>query len=159
MTAFVVVTVGFFISAALTFVAVREGRRAPVHRVLWIIALVVLSIDVAYHVVVSIAAIATGGWETTWLAIGTLAIAGVLASAVFQPSWAGWWFIASAALMPAVLVVSDLILQPSEDSQIPLIIMLTFYSTRAVIVGLLLVFSCRVSQSSLEKETVQSRSL
>jgi hypothetical protein len=88
-----------------------------------------------------------------------LAIAGVLATAVFQPSWAGWWFIASAALMPAVLVVSDWILQPSEDSQIPLIIMLAFYSTRAIIVGLLLVFSCRVSQSSLEKEPVQSRSL
>lgn len=154
MTAFVVVTVGFVISAVLTFAAIRQGRRNPVHRPIWIIALVVLSIDVAYHVLISIAAIATGGWEATWLAIGTLAIAGVLVSAVFQPSWAGWWFIASAALMPAVLVVSDLILQPSEDSELPLMIMLAFYSTRAIIVGLLLVFSCRVTQPSLKKVSV-----
>lgn len=141
MSAYVVVVVGLLVTAAVLTVAVRRGRTKPVRPVPWWIAIVVLSLDVAYHAVISIAALFAGGWEGSWIAIGTLAIAGVLATAILQPRVAGWWFIASAALMPAVLAITDVFMPASQDSQIPLAVMLGLYSTRAVIVGILLVWS------------------
>lgn len=142
MANYLVVTVGFLISLALLIFALRSGRIAPVRRLPWLIAIIVLGIDVAYHAVVSVAALATGGgWEAAWLPIGTLAIAGVLAIAILQPRIAGWWFIASAALMPAVLAIGDAIFTSGTESEIPIAVMLGFYSTRAAIVGGLLVWS------------------
>lgn len=141
MSAYVVVVVGLLFTAVVLTFAVLRGRAKPVRPVPWWIAIIALSLDVAYHVVVSIAALIAGGWEGAWIAIGTLAIAGVLATAIIQPRLAGWWFIASAALMPAVLVITDALAPADELSPIPVAIMLGFYSTRAVIVGTLLVWS------------------
>ena len=141
MSAYVVVVVGLVFTAAVLTTAVLRGRAKPLRAVTWWIAIVALSFDVAFHVVVSIAAFLAGGWDGMWIAIGTLAIAGLLATAIIQPRLAGWWFIASAGLMPAVLVLADTILPASELSPIPVGVMLGFYSTRAAIVGTLLVWS------------------
>ena len=141
MSAYVVVVVGLLFTAAVLTAAGLRGRAKPIRPVPWWIAIVALSLDVAFHVVVSIAALLAGGWDGLWIAIGTLAIAGVLATAIIQPRLAGWWFIASAALLPAVLAITDALLPADELSPIPVAVMLGFYSTRAAIVGTLLVWS------------------
>ena len=141
MSAYVVVVVGLLFTAVVLTTAVLRGRAKPVRPVPWWIAIIALSLDVTIHVVVSIAALVAGGWEGMWIAIGTLAIAGVLATAIIRPRLAGWWFITSAALMPAVLAIAKAILPTSEPSPIPVAVLLGFYSTRAVIVGSLLVWS------------------
>ena len=141
MSAYIVVTIGFLVTAVVLTLAVLRGRAKPARTVPWWIAIIALSLDVAFHVVVSIAALLAEGWEGSWIAIGTLAIAGVLATAIIQPRLAGWWFIASAALLPAVLAITDALLPADELSPIPVAVMLGFYSTRAAIVGGLLVWS------------------
>lgn len=141
MSAYVVVTSGLLVTAVILTLALLRGRAKPVRPVPWWFAFAALSLDVAVHAVVSIAALLAGGWEGAWIAIGTLAITGVLATAIIQPRMAGWWFIASAALMPAVLAMTDALLPADELSPIPVAVMLGFYSTRAVIVGILLVWS------------------
>lgn len=141
MSAYIVVVVGLLVTAAVLVVAALRGRAKPVRSVPWWIAIVALSLDVALHVAVSIAALLSGGWDGAWIAIGTLAIAGVLGTAIIQPRLAGLWFMASAALMPAVLAITDALVSSEEPSYIPIGVMLGFYSTRAAIVGALLVWS------------------
>ena len=141
MSAYVVVTVGLLVTAVILTWALFRGRAKPVRPVPWWIAIAALSLDVAVHAVVSIAALLAGGWEGAWIAMGTVAITGVLATAIIQPRMAGGWFIASAALMPAVLALTDALLPADELSPIPVAVMLGFYSTRPPIVGALLVWS------------------
>lgn len=138
---YAVVGVGLVYSLALLGWAASRGRRRPRHVVPWIVALVFLGLDVAAHIAMSVGTMLQSAGAGGWIAVGTAAIAGVLATAVLQPKLAGWGLVGSAALMPLLLLVVSV--WPGVDAAelAPLPVMLAFWSTRAVIVGALLVAS------------------
>jgi len=136
-----VVGVGLVYSLVFLGWAIGRGRRRPRHQVLWIIALVFLGLDVLAHAVMSVGAMVERPLQGGWVAVGTVAIAGLLATAALQPQLAGWALIGSAALMPLVLLTVSV--WPGADTAelAPVPVLLGFWSTRAVIVGVLLVVS------------------
>jgi len=136
-----VVGVGLIYSATVAAIALGRGRQEPARFIPWIIAIVVLGLDVALHVMMSIGAMAEDPWGGGWLLIGTLAIAGILFSAIWQPRLAGWAYVLSALLMPLAVVTVASVVSGGYDVLVPLPVLLGFYSTRAIIIGLLLVLS------------------
>jgi len=137
---FMVVITGFVGTLAVLMFSLVWGRQAPRHKVPWVIALVALSLDVLFHLVLSVSAVTYGQFDGWWIVIGTLAIAGVLLIAVIRPRAAGWWFMATAFLMPAVLWFGQS-LELTGSEQVPVGLMLLVYSTRALIVGSLLMWA------------------
>lgn len=138
---YAVVGVGLAYGLVLLGWAVARGRRRPRHLVPWIIALAFLGLDVAAHTVMSVGVMLQSPGDGGWIGVGTVAIASVLATAALQPRLAGWGLIGSAALMPLVLLVVSV--WPGVDSAelAPLPVILAFWSTRAIVVGALLVAS------------------
>lgn len=130
--------VGTMVALAL---ALREGRTDPVHRVPWIIGLVALGIDSALHLAISVGALVTGGWGSMWIVIGSVAIAGVFATAWIAPRIAGWWLIATAVGLPLVLIAGNAVFPLEAEQSVPLSVLLTFYTPRMLIVGGLLIWS------------------
>ena len=100
---YLVVSTGLIASLVLLAFAVARGRAMPTHTVPWIVALVILGLDTALHVVSSVGLVIAGGVEGMWFVLGTLAFLAILAVAVLRPRWAGWALLASAAIVPAGL--------------------------------------------------------
>lgn len=140
MPIYVVVGIGLAGTLIALVVALTRGRERPAHRVPWWIAVIVLGLDSAFHVVMSTGAVIQGGWESTWLVIGTLAITGVFATAIIRPRIAGWWLIATAIVLPLVLVIGNAISPSSDEESVPVAVLLGFYSTRMLVIGALLVW-------------------
>ena len=138
---FAVVGVGLAYSAGVLGWAIITARHRPAHPVLWIIALVILGLDVAVHIAMSIGSVVEGGSGGWWVVIGTIAIACLLASAAMRPRLAGWALIGSAALMPLTLLIVANWPGVSASDLAPLPVLLGFWSTRAVLVGMILVLS------------------
>lgn len=136
-----VVGIGLAYSAAILGLAIIERRRRPEHPVPWLIAVVILGLDVAVHIVMSIGSVAESLAQGGWLVVATIAIACLLGAAALRPRLAGIGLIGAAVLMPLALIIVSA--WPGVDAAqlVPLPVMLAFWSTRAVIVGLLLVFS------------------
>ncbi|MGA1145686.1 MAG: hypothetical protein ACO3YU_01650 [Candidatus Nanopelagicales bacterium] len=141
MSLYVVVSIGMALALTGLALALLQGRRRPHHQVLWVIALIVLGIDVALHVVVSVGSVVAGGLDGGWMVIGSAAIAVVLLTALIDPRIAGWTFAATGVLLPFVLVAADAMTAGTESAQISVGLMLAVYSSRAVLVGALLVLS------------------
>lgn len=129
-------------------IALRKPRVPAARPALWVIALVLLSIDVLLHAVVSIGSLLASPDEGGWMAIATVAIAAVLFAAARQPRLAGFVLIALAAIMPLLLVLVDLVVPVDLQSVVPLPVMLVAYSSRAVVVGVLLVLSTPSSKEA-----------
>lgn len=136
----IVVTAGLLGTVTALIVTLRGYRSTPHRRVPWIIALIALGIDSAVHVAISIGALVTGGWSASWIAVGSLAIAGVFALAWIAPRIAGWWLIATALGLPALLALTSALWPPTEET-VPVGVMLAFYTPRMLIVGALLMWS------------------
>lgn len=135
--------VGVGLAYSLVFVgwSIGRGSRRPRHPVPWIIALVFLALDVASHVFMSIGSMEGNLLQGGWVAVGTLAIVGLLVTASLQPALAGWALIGAAVLMPLALLVAWVWPDVDTYGLAPVPVMLGFWSTRAVIVGVLLVAS------------------
>ena len=136
-----VVGLGLLYSATMAAIAISRGRLAPARTVPWIIAIVVLSLDVVIHLAMSIGVLVAEPSQGGWIVVGTLAIAGILVGAIWQPRFAGWAYVLSALLMPLILIIVAAASPEGATALVPLQVMLGFYSSRAIIVGLLLVFS------------------
>ena len=120
--------------------AMTQGRKIPARRVPWWIAVIVLGLDSAFHVAMSVGAVIQGGWESTWIVLGTLAITGVFATAIIRPRIAGWWLIVTAIVLPIVLVAASAIWTSSSEESVPIEVLLGLYSTRMLVIGGLLVW-------------------
>lgn len=119
MPIYLVVAIGLIGTLVALVVALMRGRERPAHRLPWWIAVIVLGLDSAFHVLMSTGAVIQGGWGSTWIVIGTLAIIGVFATAIIRPRIAGWWLIATAIVLPIVLVVGDTIWPSLGKSPFP----------------------------------------
>jgi len=137
---YVVVGIGLVGSLITCAVALRIGRESPGHRVPWWIAVIALGLDSAFHIAMSVGAVIQGGWESTWIVIGSLAITGVFATAIIRPKIAGVWLIGTAIVLPVVLIIGNAIWSPGEES-VPVEVLLGLYSTRMLVVGALLMWS------------------
>lgn len=69
---YLVVSTGLIASVVLHALAIAKGRATPIHRVPWVIALVILGIDTALHVVASVEVVISGGAEGGWFVLGTI---------------------------------------------------------------------------------------
>lgn len=141
MAIYSVVLTGLVGTIVALVLALRGGRTDPVHRVPWIIALVALGIDSAFHLAISVGALVAGGWGSMWIVIGSVAIAGVFATAWIAPRIAGWWLIATAIGLPLVLIAGNAVFPSEAEESVPLSVLLAFYSPRMLIVGGLLIWS------------------
>ena len=141
MSLYVVVSIGLALALTGLALALLQGRRKPRHQTLWVIALIVLGIDVALHVVLSVGSVISGGLEGGWMVIGSAALAVVFVTAVIEPRIAGWTFAATGVLLPFALIAADAVASDTQTAQISVGLMLAVYSTRAVLVGALLVVS------------------
>ena len=156
---YIVVSIGMALALAGLALALVQGRQQPGRPVLWVIALVALGIDVALHIVLSVGSVVSGGIEGAWIVIGSSAIAIVLITAVIAPRVAGWTLAASAALLPIVLLAADAIVADQATEQIPIDVMLAIYSSRAIIVGALLVISAGGRADSSKQAGSQTGSM
>lgn len=100
----------------------------------------------------------SGGIEGAWIVIGSGAIAIVLITAFISPQVAGWTFAASGVLLPFVLVAADAMVADTSTEQIPVGLMLAVYSSRALLVGALLILSTVGRNDSTQQTSPQSRS-
>lgn len=141
MAIYSVVLTGLVGTIVALVLALRGGRTDPVHRVPWIIALVALGIDSAFHLAISVGALVAGGWGSMWIVIGSVAIAGVFATAWIAPRIAGWWLIATAIGLPLVLIAGNAVFPSEAEQSVPLSVLLTFYTPRMLLVGGLLIWS------------------
>jgi len=142
MPIFIVVGTGLLGTIAVLAISMRIGRDEPHHRVPWIIALVALGLDSAIHIAISVGALTMGGWDEAWIAVGSLAIAGVFATAWIQPRIAGLWLIVTAIVLPLLFLALSAVWSPTEET-VPVGVLLAFYPPRMLIVGALLVWSAR----------------
>lgn len=140
MPIYIVVGVGLVGTIVSLVMALRGGRARPAHRVPWWIAVIALAIDSALHAAISTGAVIQGGWESTWIVLGSLAIIGVFVTALIQPRIAGWWLMITAIVLPIILVVGNALLTSTEDESVPIGVLLGFYSTRMFVIGGLLVW-------------------
>ena len=141
MAIYVVVGIGLIGTLIALVLALTWGRERPAHRLPWWIAVIVLGLDSTIHAVMSTGAVIQGGWASTWIVIGTLAITGVFATAIIRPRIAGWWLIVTAIVLPLVLVAGNALWPSSGEESVPVAVLLGFYSTRMLVIGGLLVWS------------------
>lgn len=138
---YLVVTAGLVGTIVALVLAIRRKRTPPTHRVPWIIALAALGVDSVFHLAISVGSLMAGGWESMWIVIGSIAIAGVFAIAWVSPQIAGWWLIATAIGLPMILAAATTAAPPTVEQPVPLSVLLTFYTPRMIIVGGLLIWS------------------
>lgn len=136
-----IVSLGAASAAVLLILALVSGRRAPGHKAVWILGLVLAGIPAALLTLVAIAAAFSDGGR--WLIIGVLGLVLLLALALLRPLWSGWAFIGSGLALPLLLRVGDLLL-PAE-TQLPVDVLrgVMFYSVRAALTGFVLIWSSR----------------
>ncbi len=136
-----VVGVGLLYSLVFLGWAIGRGRRRPRHPVPWIIAIALLGLDVVAHAAMGVGAMVESPLQGGWVAVGTVAIAALLVTAALQPQLAGWAFVGSAVLMPLVLLTVSVWPGVDTGELAPLPVLLALWSTRALIVAVLLIGS------------------
>lgn len=149
---YVVVTVGLIYSAAFAMFALWRGRTKATRKPLWIIAIVILSMDVAFHIAMSVGVLLNEPGLGGWVVVGTTAIAGLLLTAIWQPRLAGQALLGSALLMPLALWLVSALPWDLAADLVPLPVILGLWSTRAIIIGILLI----ASQPRMHPETAVS---
>ena len=133
---YVDVSVGLALSVAVLVLAVVAGREAAVHRVLWIVGLVLLALRAIFSVAIGAGVtVASGGmWA---FAVGALALVLIIPTAYLRPRWAGITLLATAVLQPLLLLVLNPI--AGLRDAFPVEVMLGFYSVPVAIIGGLLI--------------------
>lgn len=146
-------------SVALLIVSMRAGRRPPVHRLLWLLAVIALGASIAFRLTLIVGMIAAGEFEAPApIVIGDLAVAAVFVSAFWRPAWSGWFLMGTAVVLPAMNWVLELLagLSVNQSTEIP---MLGFYALPALITGTLLALSERSKRSHPTSDERQPESL
>ena len=135
---YVDVGVGLAVSLAVLVMAIFSGREPSVHRVLWIVGLVLLALRALFSVAIGVGTmVASGGmWA---FALGALALVLVIPTAYLRPRWAGITLLVTAVLQPLLLLVLNPI--AGERNAFPVEVMLGFYSVTAGIIGGVLIAS------------------
>ena len=135
---YVDVAVGLALAVAVFVMAIFTGREPAVHRVLWIVGLVLLAVRAVFSVAVGVGVmVASGGmWA---FALGALALLLILPIAYLRPRWAGITLLVTAVLQPLLLLVLNPI--AGERDAFPVEVMLGFYSLTAAIIGAVLIAS------------------
>ena len=140
----VVTGIGLVASIILLALSIRAGRIDPVHRMLWIIAIVVLSLTVAYRMLLIVGTMA----NVSFLAglpifVGNFAVVGTIVAAFWRPAWTGWTLIGSAIALPLITLLLAALLGPSILPLETAPVVAGFYGIPAVVSGVLLVVSGR----------------
>ena len=135
---YVDVAVGFALSLAVVIMAIVAGREPAVHRVLWIMGLVLLVLRAIFSVAIGAGVtVASGGmWA---FAVGALALVLIIPTAYLRPRWAGITLLVTAVLQPLLLLVLNPI--AGERDAFPVEVMLGFYSATVAIIGGVLIAS------------------
>lgn len=133
---YVDVAVGLALSVAVLVLAIVSGREPAVHRVLWIVGLVLLALRALFSVAIGAGTmVASGGmWA---FALGALALLLIIPTAYLRPRWAGITLLATAVLQPLLLLVLNPI--AGLRDAFPVEVMLGFYSVPVAIIGGLLI--------------------
>ncbi|MFM1965628.1 MAG: hypothetical protein RL134_1353 [Actinomycetota bacterium] len=135
---YVDVSVGMALAIAVLVVSFVAGREPAIHRTVWIVGIVLLSLRALFST-----AIGMGTWLSSgdmWaIALGALALALMVPAAFLRPRWTGIALLASAVLQPLLLVI----LRPfaGEAEGFPVEVMLGFYSLTVAIIGGVLIAS------------------
>lgn len=143
--AFAATVVGLAAATTLLVLTLRRPVRPPQHRVLWIVALILIGASIAFRLVLLVGlTINAGPLDAGTVATGSLAVVLVFLAAFRQPSWAGWALIASAGVVPLLTWLLGIVTGEPSAGQVagP---MLFSYGIPAVITGVLLVLSTRAS--------------
>jgi len=141
--------VGVIASVVLLVLSFRAGRSTPDNKVLWVIALVLLGISIAFRFI-----IVTGGVlkeqavEILPVLIGNIAVIGVFVAALWQARLAGWVLIGSAVVMPLLTLILETAAQGEFPEESVAVVMMGSYSVPSIIAGTLLVLSMKQSKSS-----------
>lgn len=145
-----VTAVGLVASIVLVTLSLRAGRHQPAHRVLWIIALVAIGASLVYRMTIVIGLLFQGTFmDALPILVGELAVAGVFVAVFWRPAWSGWFLITSAFVLPAFnLLLEFLGSSLWERTVSPQ--MFGFYGLPAIVTGVLLVLSERVSHRHRE---------
>ena len=135
---YVDVAVGLALSLALLVMAIAAGREAAVHRVLWIVGLVLLALRALFSVAVGTGVMVASGGEWAF-ALGALALLLIIPTAYLRPRWAGIALLVTAVLQPLLLLVLNPL--AGERDAFPVEVMLGFYSVTVAIIGGVLIAS------------------
>lgn len=135
---YVDVAVGLALSLAVLVMAIAAGREAAMHRVLWIVGLVLLSLRALFSVAIGAGTmVASGGmWA---FALGAVALLLIIPTAYLRPRWAGIALLVTAVLQPLLLLVLNPL--AGERDAFPVEVMLGFYSVTVTIIGGVLIAS------------------
>ncbi len=88
--------------------AAIAGYEQPLRRWAWIVAIVLLGIGESFRLMVGIGTTVQGGWSVSWPLVGAIAAGFVLAGAVIRPRVAQWFLVATAVVLPLVLLPGTL---------------------------------------------------
>ena len=141
--------VGVIASVVLLVLSLRAGRSKPTNKVLWVIALVLLGISIAYRFTIVIAGtLNEQAMEVFPILIGNIAVIGVFVAAFWQPRWTGWFLIGSAFVMPLLTLIVETVARGEFSEETTAVVMVGSYSIPSIITGTLLVLSLKQSDSS-----------
>ena len=136
----IVTVVGFIAAATVLVTTLRAGRREPVRRVPWVIALVLIGISLVFRLVIVFGITMAASYaDAVPIAIGELAVAAVFAVAYLRPAWGGWLLIGTALGIPALSALLDLL--AGEIGESATAAMLGSYSVPAIVSAALLLWA------------------
>ena len=136
---YVDVAVGFAFALGVLVMAILARREAPVHTVLWAIALGLLVLRALFSLSIGIGVLLAS--DRSWaFAIGAAALTLLVPAAVLRPRWAGIALLVTAVAQPAILFVLGR-LSGLAGEEFPVEVMLGFYSVPVSIIGALLILS------------------
>ncbi len=127
---------------ALVVLSLRAGRVPRERRLPWVLAVIALSLSVAWRLVMITGALVAESFSIALpMVLGNLAVAGVLLAAFWRPRWAGWTLIGTAVVLPLLSWVLWLVIPGEKLSSIPPAVMAMTYGVPALVVGGLLLLS------------------
>ncbi len=130
---YVDVAVGLALAVGLLTASVIAGREPVVHPVVWALGLGFLVLRALFSLSIGIGVLVST--DATWaFAIGALALALIIPSAVLRPRWAGIVLLVTAVVQPALLFVLGR-LSGLAEQEFPVEAMLGFYSLTVAIIG------------------------
>lgn len=141
--------VGVIATVVLLILSFRAGRSTPSNFVLWVIALVLIGISVAFRFTIVIGGtLNEQAIEVLPVLIGNIAVIGVFVAAFWQPRLTGWFLIGSAFAMPLLTLILETTVSGIFPEETVAAVMVGSYSIPSIIAGVLLVLSEKQSGSS-----------
>ncbi len=141
--------VGVIVTVVLLILSFRAGRSTPTNNVLWVIALVLFGISVAFRFTIVIGgALNEQAMNVLPVFIGNIAVVGVFVAAFWQPRLTGWFLIGSAFAMPLLTLILETTVSETFPEETVAVVMVGSYSIPSILAGVLLVLSEKQSDST-----------